>query len=120
MLAQVPHEFVTFRSIPELLARYAAGGVLISPRFLDNSYNLGHTEWKITLGMACGRLAFCSPVPSYADVAARSGGRGLRICANDAEWDAALDARATVEQHYSTPVVAAQHAELLSRLLSQA
>lgn len=131
MLQKVPHEIVPFRSVHELLARYAAGGVVISPRFLNNSYNLGHTEWKITLGMACGRLAICSPVPSYINVANRSTGRGIRICATDAEWEQALDgllsgaisqdeeldAQTVVAKHYSTPVVAAQHAGLLNRIL---
>jgi hypothetical protein len=132
MLQKISHEIIPFRSVPELLARYAAGGVVISPRFLNNSYNLGHTEWKITLGMACGRLAICSPVQSYIDVANRSAGRGIRICSTDAEWENALDsllsgaisqdeeleALKVVAKHYSTPVVASQHAGLLNRILS--
>ncbi|MEI9897649.1 MAG: hypothetical protein WDN28_28265 [Chthoniobacter sp.] len=103
------------------------GGIFISPRFLDNSYNWGHTEWKITLPMACGRIALGSPLPSYRDVAERSGGRGLRLCESDEDWEAALEAvlsgridlrprKRRPEQwwrsHYSTPVVAAAHAKL--------
>ena len=135
LLAPVEHEFIPFRSIRKLLAIYADGGIAVSPRFLDNSYNLGHTEWKIALPMACGRLAFGSPVPSYLDVAQRSGGRGLRICRDAAEWHAAFDAalageidfaaeaaaaKATVREHYSTPVVAAGHAEWIRTVIQSA
>jgi hypothetical protein len=124
LLAAVEHEIVPFKSIAELLKRYAVGGVFISPRFLDNTYNWGHTEWKITLPMACGRVALGSPLPSYAEVARLSDGAGLRLCKNDDEWTAAFDAmmsgdfdfateeaaaREVVHAHYSTPVVAAAH-----------
>jgi glycosyltransferase involved in cell wall biosynthesis len=135
LLARVPHRIVPYRGIAHLFGVYAEGGVAISPRFLDNSYNLGHTEWKITLAMACGRVAVCSPVPSYARVAERAGGRGIRVCATAAEWEAALEAllgdgidldaeeaaaRAVVERHYATAVVAAQHSAFLGGLLARA
>ena len=128
LLADLEHEFIPFRSVGELMKIYAAGGVFISPRFLDNTYNWGHTEWKITLPMACGRMVLGSPLPSYQDVAARSGGAGLRLCADDDAWNAALDqilggridfaaeenaARQVVENFYSTPVVAQAHREFL-------
>jgi hypothetical protein len=124
LLAAVEHEIVPFKTIAELLKLYATGGVFISPRFLDNTYNWGHTEWKITLPMACGRVALGSPLPSYAEVARLSGGAGLRLCGSEDEWAAALDAmlagdfdfateeaaaREVVRAHYSTPVVAAAH-----------
>jgi glycosyltransferase involved in cell wall biosynthesis len=129
LLATIEHEIIPFRSVAELLKIYARGGVFISPRFLDNTYNRGHTEWKIALPMACGRLALGSPLPSYREVAARSGSAGLRLCANDEEWSAAFDsilsgsfdfageeqaAREVVEKHYSTPVVAAAHREFVA------
>jgi hypothetical protein len=56
----------------------------------------------------------------------------MRLCASGAEWDAALGealrgglfsseeeagARETVQRHYSTAVIAAQHRGLLSTLL---
>ena len=131
LLASVEHTVVPFRSVSALLPIYARGGVFISPRFLDNSYNWGHTEWKITLPMACGRIALGSPLPSYRDVAARSAGLGLRLCETDEDWSAALDAvlsggidfaaeeeaaRAVVEKHYSTPVVAAAHAKFVAKI----
>ncbi|MDR3400931.1 MAG: hypothetical protein P4L99_00405 [Chthoniobacter sp.] len=131
LLSAVEHIIVPFRSVGELMKLYAYGGLFISPRFLDNSYNWGHTEWKITLPMACGRMALGIPLPSYRDVAERSGGRGLRLCESDEDWDAAFDdalsgridfeaegdaAQAVVKKHYSTPVVAAAHAKFVAEV----
>ena len=131
LLATVEHTILPFRSVGELLKIYGHGGVFISPRFLDNTYNLGHTEWKIALPMACGRVALCSPLPSYLDVAERSGGRGLRICRESVEWrenlDAILSSRLdiegeenaahdAIERHYSTPVVAESHLEFMEEI----
>ena len=82
-----------FASVPALLPIYARGGVFISPRFLDNTYNWGHTEWKITLPMACGRVALGSPLPSYRDVAARFRRGGACDSARaDEDWEAAFEA----------------------------
>lgn len=129
LLPALEHKIVPFRSIRALLEVYARGGVFLAPRFLDNTYNWGHTEWKITLPMACGRMALCSPLPSYRDVAERSRGRGLRLCATGDEWISAIEtllagnidlaseeaaAREVVAQFYSTPVVAALHREFLA------
>lgn len=131
LLAAVAHTIVPFESIGSLLKIYGRGGVFISPRFLDNTYNWGHTEWKITLPMACGRVALGSPLPSYRDVAARSVGGGLRICEDDAQWMAAFDAvlsgnfgfeaeeaaaREVVVKFYSTPIVAASHHEYVAEV----
>lgn len=133
LLRDVPHEYVRFESIPRLLERYSRGGVAIAPRFLDSTYNRGHTEWRITLPMACGCLALCSPVPSYTRLAALSGGRGLRICETEADWEEALDAalagnvdwaaeetaaRRVVADHYSTRIVAARHAAFVRSVLA--
>ncbi len=131
LLAAIEHTIIPFESVGSLLKIYGSGGVFISPRFLDNTYNWGHTEWKITLPMACGRIVLGSPLPSYRDVATRSAGAGLRICGDDAEWGAALDeilseridfaseelaAREVVEKFYSTPVVAAAHREYVAEV----
>ena len=131
LLAAIEHTIIPFESVAALLPIYARGGVFISPRFLDNTYNWGHTEWKITLPMSCGRIAVGSPLPSYRDVAERSGGRGLRLCETEEEWEAALDAvlsgridleseeeaaRTVVEKYYSTPVVAAEHEKFVSEV----
>lgn len=133
LLGAVETQVLPFRSIPALLETYAQGGVFISPRFLDNTYNLGHTEWKIALPMACGRIAIGCPQPSYRDVAARSGGLGLRLCETEEQWCAALDAvlsenfdfsteedaaRTVIRRHYGTPVVAGEHRQFIEEVLA--
>ena len=132
LLECLPHTFLPFRGFPDLFHVYGRGGIVLSPRFLDNAYNFGHTEWKITQAMACGRMALCSPVPSYVTVAERAGHRGIRICRTPDEWADVLDrllsgrvdieaeeaaARAVVERYYSTAVLAAQHSAFLHTLL---
>lgn len=133
LLADVPHRIIPYQSIPHLLGLYAEGGVAISPRFLDNTYNLGHTEWKITLPMACGCPALAAPVPSYVALSRAAAGQGVRICATDDEWRGAFDewlsgggsddverasARSLVEKEYATPVIAQRHARWISETLS--
>ncbi len=133
LLARVEHRIEPFRGIRPLLARYAEGGVLVSPRFLENTYNAGHTEWKLALGMACGRVALGESLSSYRAVADRAEGRGIRICASAGDWEAALDAvldhsfdwdseeeaaRAVVERHYSAAVVAEGHSLWVREILS--
>lgn len=134
-LALVPHTVHRFRDITDLLALYAEGGVIVSPRFLDTPYNLSHTEWKITLGMACELPALASPVPSYLDAAERSNAGAATICRTNAEWHSALSswldsparlresgraALDAVRQHYETGVVARQHAACLAETLARA
>jgi hypothetical protein len=134
LLKLVPYRIIPYQSIEQLFQIYSGGGVLISPRFLDNSYNFGHTEWKITLGMACGRMALCSPVPSYCKVEERANGVGIRICRQADDWERSLDEIFTgaldwekegnaacnvVEKYYSTPVVAVQHAEYVLNNVNQ-
>jgi hypothetical protein len=133
-LARMPHTVHRFRDIAGLLAHYAEGGVIVSPRFLDTPYNLSHTEWKITLGMVCELPAIASPVPSYLDVAGRSAAGAVTICNASDEWRAALEAclenparsrdsgRAafeTVREHYETGAVARQHAACLAEALAR-
>lgn len=133
MLSKVPHKIIPYQSIESLLKVYSLGGVFISPRFIDNSYNKGHTEWKITLAMACGRMALASPVPSYVNVSDFSKGRGIKICDTSEKWEETLDAilseeidieaeemasRAVVESHYSTSVVAVKHAHFVNDVIS--
>lgn len=131
LMAKVPNRFIPYRSIGQLLDVYSGGGVAVAPRFLDNSYNMGHTEWKITLPMACGRMALGSPVPSYVKVHDRAAGEGVRILHNDEEWEAALEdivsgsvdldaeeraARDVVDKYYSTEVVAREHVDFVTEL----
>jgi len=134
LLEELECEIIPFQSIEHLFSVYDKGGVFISPRFLDNTYNMGHTEWKITLAMARGRVALCSPQPSYEDVAVRSAGKGVRVCRTDDEWDAALGevlgmsfdwvgeqaaACRVVREHYATSVVAEAHVGFLDALIQE-
>jgi len=123
----VPARFVDFS-----LRRYAQvlrdADVVVSPKRLVNSYELGHTEWKITLGMAAGLPAVASPQQSYVEAIGHCGG-GIVADSGDA-WREALErlrdsgvreelgrrARETVVKRYSTPVVAAQYADVLRAL----
>jgi glycosyltransferase involved in cell wall biosynthesis len=125
LLSVLTVRLVKFQSVQQLFQVYSEGGVFISPRFLDSPYNHGHTEWKITLAMACGRVALCSPVPSYVMVAERSHHRGIRILNDSAAWSSALEevlskdfdwkneeqaAFAVVDEYYSTHQLAVAHA----------
>lgn len=131
MLAELKVRIVTFRSIQHLFEVYDEGGVFLSPRFLDSTYNRGHTEWKITLAMARGRIALCSPLQSYVNVRDRAAGRGIRVLEDHDAWSSELDdmlrdrydwreeeaaARSVVEKHYSTEAVAAAHTEFLREI----
>lgn len=134
LLDRVPNEILRFKSIADLLSLYDEGGICISPRYLDNTYNPGHTEWKIALAMARGRFVLCSEQPSYVAVHERSGGRGCRICRTGAEWRVALDsilsggfdwlaeqaaACEVVRRHYTTSVLAARHVDFIRRVLGE-
>jgi glycosyltransferase involved in cell wall biosynthesis len=123
----LPVRFVEFS-----LRRYAQAlrdaDVIVSPKRLVNGYELGHTEWKITLGMAAGLPAVASPQQSYVEAIEHRGG-GI-VADGGEEWLLALErlqvpelraelarrARETVLERYSTPVVARQYAELLGTL----
>lgn len=131
LLRDIPHQIIPFTSIPDLWSIYQQGGVCIAPRFLDNAYNQGHTEWKITLAMACGRVALCSPLSSYQAVQNASGGNGIRLRDTQEDWDGVFDeilsksfaweceesgARHVVEQNYDTRIIAGLHANWISSL----
>lgn len=134
VLSSVPHTVYRFKSVRHLLDLYASvGGVIISPRFLDSPYNRSHTEWKITLGMACGLPAIASPQPSYLDVRDRSADQtAVTICTSPGEWAAAFEtarrnewrnraseaACSVVREHYVTEVVAPRHAEAVRNVLT--
>ena len=107
--------------------------IIISPKRLANPYELGHTEYKITLGMAVGLPAVASPQPSYIEAIGDNGG-GI-IAATTGEWvdaltrligDASLRAelgaraRQTVTARYETSVVARQYLSLLQELIGVA
>ena len=114
-------------------ARYADvlrdSDVIISPKRLCNGYELGHTEYKIALGMALGLPAVASPQQSY--VEALAGGGGI-IADTPEAWQSSIErlrddvdlrrqmglrARRTILERYSTGVVALRYLELLERLV---
>ncbi|KKK75478.1 hypothetical protein LCGC14_2873320, partial [marine sediment metagenome] len=132
MLNKVNHSFIPFTTIENILYIYGNGGVFIAPRFLDNTYNLGHTEWKITLAMARGRPVLCSEQPSYVDLAEKTGGRGVFICRSDDDWQRNFEnlfrpdfswinvqktSASIVKKYYAASVIAKQHADFVARTL---
>ncbi len=134
LLNDLQVEIIPFKNLDNLRKVYDQGGVFISPRFLNNTYNMGHTEWKIALPMARNRIVLCSPQPSYKDVASLSQGKGIRICNTDEEWLGAFekivgadfdwqneqkDIGQLVQQHYSASVIAKKHADFITQVLLQ-
>ncbi|MFY8214998.1 MAG: glycosyltransferase [Chthoniobacterales bacterium] len=131
-LQNLPHTVHRFHDVRRLLKLYASGGVIISPRTLIAPYNWSHTEWKITLGMACGMPAIASPVPSYRRVGKLAEPGAVTICDSDAAWLEALEthmhpqmlkssgvaACAVVEEHYSTAQVAPLHADAVNKIIA--
>jgi glycosyltransferase involved in cell wall biosynthesis len=121
-VARCSYEPFSLRGYARTLRRCDA---IVSPKRLLNGYELGHSEWKITLGMAAGLPAVASPQQSYVEaIEARGGG----IVADTAdEWRRAFErlrdpaeraelgarARRTVEERYSTPVVARRYGDFL-------
>lgn len=126
--ALVPCRFMPFSD-----ARYArallSSDVIISPKRLVNAYEMGHTEYKITLGMAVGLPAIASPQQSYVEAIGHR--RGGFVCTSTDEWVRAIDtlrsagarreigarARQTVQERYSVDAIAGQYLELLLHLV---
>lgn len=76
-----------------------AADVLISPKILENAYEMGHTEYKIMTGMACGLPVIASPQPSYREAlscedlrfkGAQPCGGGF-LCDDVKQWEAILN-----------------------------
>ena len=133
MLNRLGAIIIPYENVEHLMRVYDQGGVFISPRFLDNTYNMGHTEWKITLPMARGLFVVCSEQPSYSEVAEKTGGNGIRICHGPGDWDAALGeliskpsnvsfdkefTTGVIRSAYSTSVVARKHSEFIKKVLN--
>ncbi len=106
--------------------------IIISPKRLVNAYEMAHTEYKITLGMAIGLPAVASPQQSYVEAISYAGGGIIADSLDD--WRHALErlisspetrtsmgaaAKRTVEDRYSTPVVAGQYLDLLTRIFAE-
>lgn len=134
LLGRVKHTFHEFTGIPDLLRLYRqGGGAIVSPRYLDSPYNHSHTEWKLTLGLACGLSGLGSPLPSYVDAAEVAEGQ-LQICKTTADWEEGLrrligdvaGARKVAEEgaqkilhRYGTPQIAGEHRQAVEEVLSR-
>lgn len=105
--------------------------IIISPKFLNNSYDLGHSEYKITLGMAMGLPAVASPQQSYIEACDYLGG-GI-IARSDSEWQSAIsglladvkrrrimgrNAYNTVRRKYSIDVVGAVYGNFFTKVIN--
>jgi glycosyltransferase involved in cell wall biosynthesis len=126
LTAQVPCE--VFRYSNASYARILEGcDIIVSPKRLVNGYEMAHTEYKITLGMAAGLPAVASPQQSYVEAMSHLGGGivattpedwrdALRRLASDPGLRAAMGQRAreTVRQYYSTDAVAPRYLEVLT------
>lgn len=125
----IPTRFVRYSDTA--YARVLQGcDIIISPKRLINAYEMGHTEYKITLGMAVGLPAVASPQPSYVEAISYAGG-GLLVETSE-QWRAALQgliddaglrqdmgerAARTVRERYATSVTGAAYLQVLRGLL---
>lgn len=76
----------TYETFPESIL---SGDICISPRRTDNSYDLGHSFFKIGVFLAQGIPAIASPVPSYQELLV--GNDCGRVCGSPEEWARTLD-----------------------------
>ena len=124
----IPCRVVTF-SDRDYAAELAVSDVIVSPKRLVNAYEMGHTEYKIALGMACGLPAVASPQQSYVEAIGHRGGgviadtiddwrNALRELTIDANRRRSLGELAyrTVHEKYSTPVIGREYLALLQQL----
>ena len=65
------------------------GDFCIAPRKTNNSYDLGHSHFKIGIFMAHGIPALAAPIPSYIEIIKET--NGGKICESASEWEIALD-----------------------------
>ncbi len=117
------------------LSRYPSdlleADVIISPKILNNGYEMGHSEYKITLGMSQRLPAIASNQQSYID--AFDGMQAGFICKNRNDWHKAFEcllksattrqemgdiARECVEKRYSIEVVSRQYLDVFKKLVS--
>lgn len=82
-LLNVPYKFVQWRyeTFPEEIVK---GDICISPRILDNSYDYGHSNFKIVVFLAQGVPVLASPQDSYLEVV-NNGDNGF-ICPDLQSW----------------------------------
>jgi len=124
----IPVQFVRYSD--RAYARTLRGcDIIISPKRLINAYEMGHTEYKITLGMAVGLPAVASPQPSYVEAISYAGG-GI-LAETSEQWQAALQgliddpglradlgekAARTVSERYTTRVTGEAYRQVLNEL----
>lgn len=86
---KTPFKFVRWRyeTFPGEIIK---GDICISPRVLDNSYDLGHSNFKIMVFLAQGVPALVSPQDSYVEVV-RNGFNGY-VCQTTEDWVTYLQA----------------------------
>jgi glycosyltransferase involved in cell wall biosynthesis len=80
---KTPHRFVQwhYKRFPRDIVK---GDICISPRILDNSYDKGHSNFKILVFLAQGIPVLASPQESYAEVV-QNHYNGF-ICQNFGDW----------------------------------
>ncbi|SVC76700.1 uncharacterized protein METZ01_LOCUS329554, partial [marine metagenome] len=79
----IPWSYYTFPS------NIVKGDFCISPRRTDNTYDLGHSHFKIGVFMAQGVPSIAAPLPSYKEVIEKT--EGGRICESNYQWEKTLD-----------------------------
>ena len=121
----IPWSYYTF---PKNIVK---GDFCISPRRTDNTYDLGHSHFKIGVFMAQGVPALAAPLPSYREVIGKTGGG--RICETDLQWEEALDevlenrvmlwewsqAAHDGMDYYSTENITKNYVEIFEKLISE-
>lgn len=65
------------------------GSLCVAPRRMDNTYDLGHSIYKIGVFMAEGVPVLASPIPSYEELL--SSGEGGLLCEKLEDWQRALE-----------------------------
>lgn len=123
----LPCSYVRF-SERRYASELARSDVIVSPKTLENAYEMAHTEYKITPGMAIGLPAVASPQQSYVEaIDARNGGvvaqsvyewRDALESLRDSAVRSELGARAaeTVRRLYSTEATARIYLDLIRSL----
>lgn len=123
-IGDVPIIFIKYNhsEIPALLSK---GDIFITPRELNDSYNLAHSFTKIGVGMAVGLPVIASPVPSYKNSPAI-------LCADKEEWKENLERMLTdipsleylsqkgreyTKENYSSQVIKTKYKRLFTALL---
>lgn len=118
-----------YKKYPKLLLQ---GDIIVSPKLINNSYEIGHSEYKITLGMAQGLPVIASPQQSYIE-ALENSSAGF-ICKDEGEWLFAFEellnspelrqikgtsGRDIVVRRYSSPIIAMDYLKFINKTLNR-